>query len=112
MWAGHSAYFEIADGAVVDFGGATAQVDDGHGWIAVDEIRTSDQPIPSTRRAIKGPIDRTPRPSTSTAAIAALRAVRPDPGRSAGGGRSRSRLRLIARFRSRCSHRLRPKERE
>ena len=48
MWLGHSAYFEIADGAVVDFGGATSQVDDGHGWIAVDEIRTSDQPAPST----------------------------------------------------------------
>ena len=59
MWAGHSAYFEIADGAVVDFGGATAQVDDGHGWIAVDEIRTSDQPSPvgpGPRR--QGQIDR------------------------------------------------------
>ena len=77
MWAGHSAYFEIADGAVVDFGGATSQVDDGHGWIAVDEIRTSDQPTPSRRRAVDGPIDRADDASTSPTAIAALRAVRP-----------------------------------
>ena len=47
MWAGHSAYIEIADGAVVDFGGAVSRVDSGHGWIAVDEILTSDQPTPS-----------------------------------------------------------------
>ena len=28
MWVGHSAYVEIADGAVVDFGGAISQVDE------------------------------------------------------------------------------------
>ena len=58
MWAGHSAYFEIADGAVVDFAGATSQVDDGHGWIAVDEIRTSDQARPVWLGRGVAPIDR------------------------------------------------------
>jgi hypothetical protein len=77
MWARHSAYFEIADGAVVDFGGTTAQVDDGHGWIAVGEIRTSDRPAPSA------PAGQNQRSIEQTnldlpAAIAALRAVRPE----------------------------------
>jgi mono/diheme cytochrome c family protein len=77
MWAGHSAYFEIADGAVVDFGGATSQVDDGHGWIAVALIRSSDQPTPSAkagphpRSIAHGDLD-------LTAAIAALRPARPE----------------------------------
>jgi Protein of unknown function (DUF1553)/Protein of unknown function (DUF1549)/Planctomycete cytochrome C len=75
MWLGHSAYFEIADGAVVDFGGATSHVDGGHGWIAVDEILTSDQPTPSpaaqsrTRSIEQTSFD-------LSAAIAALRASR------------------------------------
>jgi Protein of unknown function (DUF1553)/Protein of unknown function (DUF1549)/Planctomycete cytochrome C len=47
MWRGHAAYLEIADGAVVDFGGTTSQLDEGHGYIAVDEIRLSDQRAPS-----------------------------------------------------------------
>ena len=71
MWLGHSAYFEIADGAVVDFGGATSQVDDGHGWIAVDEIRTSDSPAPAR-------VDPVPQPALHlTEAIAALRTTKP-----------------------------------
>jgi hypothetical protein len=71
MWEGHAAYLEIADGAVVDFGGATAHVDDGHGWIAVDEIRTSNRPPPSSSAPEKG--DSMPRPSLDlNAAIAAL----------------------------------------
>ncbi len=76
MWQGHSAYFEIADGAVVNFGGATGQVDDGHGWIAVDEIRTSNRPSPSTTAPPKG--GSMPQPSLDlTAAIAALKPSRP-----------------------------------
>jgi hypothetical protein len=47
MWRGHAAYLEIADGAIVDFGGATSQVDDGRGYIAVAEIRFSDTPPPA-----------------------------------------------------------------
>ncbi len=75
MWAGHSAYVEIADGAVVDFEGAIAQVDSGHGWIAVDEIRTSDQPTPSpTAQSRARSIERAT--CDVAAAIAALRAVR------------------------------------
>jgi hypothetical protein len=46
MWLGHSAYLEIADGAAVSYGGVTSQVDDGRGWIAVDEIRFSSGPAP------------------------------------------------------------------
>jgi hypothetical protein len=75
MWAGHSAYVEIADGAVVDFGGAVSQVDDGHGWIAIDEIRTSDDPTPSpAARSRARSIEQTT--LDLTAAIAALRASR------------------------------------
>ncbi len=47
MWLGHSAYLEISDGGVVDFDGGTTQVDDGHGQIAVDEIRMSNRSAPS-----------------------------------------------------------------
>ena len=76
MWAGHSAYFEIADGAVVDFGGTTAQVDDGHGWIAVDEIRMSDQPSPAAPARPAGKsIAQTP--FDLVAAIAALGQAQP-----------------------------------
>jgi hypothetical protein len=46
MWIGHTAYIEIADGAVPDFRGARTQMHDGRGWIAVDEIRMSDRPAP------------------------------------------------------------------
>jgi mono/diheme cytochrome c family protein len=46
IWLGHSAYLEISDGANVDFDGANAQMDDGHGRIAVDEIRMSNRPAP------------------------------------------------------------------
>jgi hypothetical protein len=41
MWLGHTAYIEFADGAVVDYSGTTSQLDDGLGYIAVDEIRMS-----------------------------------------------------------------------
>ena len=90
MWAGHTAYFEIADGAVVDFGGTTAQVDDGHGWIAVDEIRTSDQPSPAAPARPAGKSIAQTR-FDLVAAIAALRAGSASAGRQAGGGRGRSR---------------------
>jgi hypothetical protein len=46
MWLGHSAYLEISDGGAIDFDGATTQIDDGHGFIAVDEIRMSNQSAP------------------------------------------------------------------
>jgi len=46
MWLGHTAYLEIADGAIVDFRGATTHIEDGHGYIAVDEIRMSNRPAP------------------------------------------------------------------
>ncbi len=46
MWQGHSAYLEISDGGAIDFDGAATQMDDGHGFIAVDEIRMSNQFAP------------------------------------------------------------------
>jgi mono/diheme cytochrome c family protein len=46
MWPGHSAYLEISDGGAIDFD-ATARLDVGHGFIAVDEIRMSNQPAPT-----------------------------------------------------------------
>jgi mono/diheme cytochrome c family protein len=76
MWMGHSAYLEIADGAVVDFGGATSHVDDGNGWIAVDEVRTSDNPTPETAAPHAG--SQGARANLDlTKAIAALRVTRP-----------------------------------
>ena len=47
QWSGHVAYIEIDDGATVDFTGGTAQVRDGGGSIAVDEIRFADGPPPA-----------------------------------------------------------------
>jgi hypothetical protein len=49
MWRGHSAYLEIADGATVDFTGPTSQIDDGRGYVVVDEIRMGNEP-PAPRR--------------------------------------------------------------
>ncbi|HEX3446758.1 MAG TPA: PSD1 and planctomycete cytochrome C domain-containing protein, partial [Isosphaeraceae bacterium] len=47
MWIGHSAYFEISDGSTVDFGGGSAQIEEGRGYIAVDEIRLSNRSTPA-----------------------------------------------------------------
>ena len=46
MWMGHTAYLEIADGSIADFQGGTTRMHDGHGSIAVDEIRMSNHPAP------------------------------------------------------------------
>ncbi len=48
MWHGHRAYLEIADGASADYNGAQTQITDGHGFVAVDEIRMSEQPSPGS----------------------------------------------------------------
>ena len=50
MWQGHSAYLEISDGGAIDFDGAATQMDDGHGFIAVDEIRMSNRSTPMLSR--------------------------------------------------------------
>ena len=47
MWVGHSAYLEISDGSSVDFGGPSAQIEAGRGYIAVDEILLSNQRSPA-----------------------------------------------------------------
>jgi hypothetical protein len=46
MWLGHTAHIELADGAVADYGGATAPMRDGRGYLAVDEIRMSSRAAP------------------------------------------------------------------
>ena len=113
MWAGHSAYLEIADGAVVDFGGATSQVDDGHGWIAVDEIRHLRQPAPfDPPRDRQGPIER----AASFDLTGCNRSLASGSGPRLADRLARSRwpkqTRSIARFPSQCSRRPKPKERE
>ncbi len=57
MWIGHTAYLEIADGAVPDYHTATTRLNDGQGYIAVDEIRISDRPAPTAPPG-EGPPDR------------------------------------------------------
>ncbi len=51
MWRGHRAYFELADGAVVDFTTGLAHLPGGDGFLAVDEIRLSDDPSPPADRS-------------------------------------------------------------
>jgi hypothetical protein len=46
MWRGHRAYFELDDGATVDFTTGLAHLPGGDGFLAVDEIRLSDNPSP------------------------------------------------------------------
>jgi hypothetical protein len=43
MWMGHTAYLEIADGDVADYQGAETRLQDGLGYVAVDEIRMSNE---------------------------------------------------------------------
>ena len=58
MWLGHRAYLEIADGATTDFNAAQTRITDAHGFVAIDEIRTSDQPPPSRPRGCAIGLDR------------------------------------------------------
>ncbi|AGA25599.1 DUF1553 domain-containing protein [Singulisphaera acidiphila] len=46
MWAGHTAYIELSDGGTVDYTQAQSRYVDGSGFLAVDEIRFSDQGAP------------------------------------------------------------------
>ena len=65
MWIGHRAFIEIADGASMTFTRPRSGYLDGDGFIAVDEIRFSDQPAPpnpparsaSSRVALRTPQD-------------------------------------------------------
>ena len=44
MWRGHRAYFELDDGATVDFTTGLAHLPVADGFLAVDQIRLSDEP--------------------------------------------------------------------
>ena len=46
QWLGHQAYVELDDGATVDFTTGITSIRDGHGFLAVDEIRLGDGPPP------------------------------------------------------------------
>ncbi|WP_406697046.1 PSD1 and planctomycete cytochrome C domain-containing protein [Singulisphaera sp. Ch08] len=46
MWAGHTAYLELSDGGTVDYTQGKGRYVDGLGFLAVDEIRFSDQGTP------------------------------------------------------------------
>ncbi|MGO9914582.1 MAG: PSD1 and planctomycete cytochrome C domain-containing protein [Isosphaeraceae bacterium] len=74
MWLGHTAYLEIADGAAVDFAGVNSRLDDGLGYIAVDEIRMSNTAAPAS--ASGGP-DGSSQALDLDALIAALRPAAP-----------------------------------
>ena len=100
MWLGHTAYLEIADGAVPDYqGGHDPRLTDGRGYIAVDEIRMSDRPGPPCRRRGAAPSRWTWTPSPRS-----LRAGRPDACRPA----PRSASTVIARSRRRSPSRRSP----
>jgi hypothetical protein len=73
MWIGHTAYLEIADGAVPDFHTATTRLNDGRGYIAVDEIRMSDRPAPAGATG-----DDTPDRRDPDALASAMQTARPD----------------------------------
>src|SRR5262249_52059436 len=73
MWLGHSAYLEIADGATVDFSAGTSHIDDGQGYIAVDEIRMSNAAAAPAGPAISPPVA-----IDLGAAITALRPAHPE----------------------------------
>ncbi len=53
MWLGHRAYIELGDGATVNFTTGLTHYFDGEGFLAVDEIRVSDQPAPPAAIATK-----------------------------------------------------------
>ncbi|WP_422925274.1 PSD1 and planctomycete cytochrome C domain-containing protein [Singulisphaera sp. PoT] len=57
MWHGHRAAIELSDGATVDYTGARSRYNDGSGYLAVDEIRFSDEAIPGPLPEPERPID-------------------------------------------------------
>jgi hypothetical protein len=74
MWLGQTAHIELADGAVADYGGATAPMRDGRGYLAVDEIRMSDRAAPPSQ------IGPPPETTDLETLVASLRST--DPGRA------------------------------
>jgi hypothetical protein len=46
MWMGHRAYLECADGATAVYDGTQTTLQNGNGYLAIDEIRFCDQPKP------------------------------------------------------------------
>ena len=48
MWVGHRAYLELSDGASLDYSGPRTRYLPGEGYLAVDEIRFSDEAPPAS----------------------------------------------------------------
>jgi hypothetical protein len=71
MWLGHRAYLEIGDGATAEYGGVQTRMAEHDGYVAVDEIRMSDEPRPPEHP----PID--PAPIRLDALLAEIKAKRP-----------------------------------
>ncbi len=72
MWIGQPAYLELADGAVPDYTSGTTHLRDGHGYLAVDEIRMSDGSPPASPRHSLDPA-----PINLDATVKDLRPARP-----------------------------------
>ncbi len=73
MWIGHRAYIEIGDGATIDFTSGASRVFPGDGYLAVDEIRFSNQQQPNEdlvdSKAPNTDVNAPPRDLTPDAAI-------------------------------------------
>ncbi len=87
MWKGQTAYLEIADGTVADFNGANTRLEGGQGYVAVDEIRFSDVPVPSAET------ERTPSrpPVDLQAVVTALESSDPARARALAGALAQAR---------------------
>ncbi len=73
MWLGQTAYIELADGALADYQGATTRMNDGLGYLAVDEVRVSNHPAP--RGSTGG---QAPQTVDLEALVASLRSTQPE----------------------------------
>ncbi len=72
MWRGETAFLELSDGAVADFGNTTAPLDDANGYLAVDWIAASDRsPVSIQADPVEPSVD-------LNAVAAALAPVAPD----------------------------------
>jgi len=83
MWLGHRAYIELSDGATVDYTSTFGHYTDGAGYLAVDEIRFSDQgppgPLPEVERFLELPREGNPALASALAEFHKIEAQIPTP---------------------------------